>query len=273
MKRLILIISFCLSLEGCTHIEFNEKPVTGENIELCFKGYVADIQTKTERQENTDVYWCPGDAISIFYNKGDNGGNRFVAQNKTVSQIAEFKGTITEPTGGESTGGEFWGVYPYSEENSCDGSTITLTLPERQTAKVGSFENGLFPTIARSKGLELGFYNICGGFKFSVSRDDITAVKFRGNSNEYLAGGARVGWDTSGHPAVIEHLDGKTDITVNAPNGGTFEAGENYYIVFFPELLSKGFTMTFYTSGNKEGYFVYNQSRQSKEAVSSMLQI
>ena len=270
MKRALLLLGMGLTLLACSRMEIAQEPEQSICEEMCFTAYVKDIETKTERQSDGSVFWNPGDAVSLFFNQGDHGGNRFVAQNTEVSAIAEFRGTITGfAGGGESTGGEFWfwGVYPYSENNSCDGTSVTLTLPAQQTAKAGSFANGLFPTMARSQGLSLGFYNICGGFKFTVSRDDIKAVKFRGNANEDIAGKAKVIWDSNGHPAVSEHLVGYKEVTVTAPNNGTFVPGIEYYIVFYPELLSEGFTLTFITSASKQGSFSYTQSRQLKRGV------
>ena len=269
MRRGLLFLGLGLSILACSRMEIEQEPKQTISEEICFTAY-ADVQTKTERQGDGSVFWNPGDAVSLFFNQGDNGGNRFVAQNTEVSAIAEFKGTITGfAGGGESTGGEFWfwGVYPYSENNSCDGTSVTLTLPAQQTARAGSFANGLFPTMARSQGLSLGFYNICGGFKFTVSRDDIKAVKFRGNANEDLAGKAKVVWDSNGHPAVSEHLVGDKEITVTAPDNGTFVPGIEYYIVFYPELLSEGFTLTFITSASKQGSFSYSSSRQLKRGI------
>lgn len=268
MRRISLILGIGLLLNSCLHVEIEQESVNDQ--EICITAFLSDIETKTERQENTDVYWCPGDAVSLFFNQGEQGGYRFVAQNTENSPIAEFKGTISGfAGGGESTGGQFWfwGIYPYSEDNSCDGSSVTLTLPMQQTAKAGSFANGIFPTMARSKGLELGFYNICGGFKFTVSRDDIKAVKFRGNVNEDLAGKAKIEWDANGYPSVVEHLNGCKEVTVTAPDNGTFVPGAEYYIVLFPELLSEGFTLTFITSTAEQGCFKYEKSRQLKRGV------
>lgn len=270
MKRTLLLLGLGLTLLACTRMEIGQESEQIISEEICFTAYAGDIETKTDRQTDGSVYWNPGDAVSLFFNQGDHGGNRFVAQNTEVSAIAEFRGTITGfAGGGESTGGEFWfwGVYPYSEDNSCDGSSITLTLPALQTAKAGTFANGLFPTMAKSQGLSLGFYNICGGFTFSVSRDDIKSVKFRGNANEDIAGKAKVIWDSNGHPAVSEHLVGYKEVTVIAPNNGTFVPGIEYYIVFYPELLSEGFTLTFITTASKQGSFIYSSSRQLKRGI------
>lgn len=270
MKRALSLLGLGLTLLACSHMETEQELEQTISEEICFTAYANEVETKNERQSDGSVFWNPGDAVSLFFNQGDHGGNRFVAQNTEVSTIAEFRGTITGfAGGGESTGGEFWfwGVYPYSEDNSCDGSSVTITLPAQQTAKAGTFANGLFPTMAKSQGLSLRFYNICGGFKFTVSRDDIKAVKFRGNANEDIAGKAKVVWDSNGHPAVSEHLVGYKEVTVTAPNNGTFVPGIEYYIVFYPELLSGGFTLTFITSASKQGSFSYSSSRQLKRGI------
>ena len=270
MKKIIFLLGLGLLLQACSRVEIEQEPEPVNAQEICFTAILNDVETRTERQENTDVYWCPGDAVSLFFNQGEHGGYRFVAQNTENSPIAEFKGTISGfAGGGESTGGQFWfwGIYPYSEENSCDGSSVTITLPTQQTAKAGSFANGVFPTMARSKGLELGFYNICGGLKFTVSRDDIKAVKFSGNANEDIAGKAKIEWDSNGHPAVVEHLNESKEVTVIAPDNGTFVPDVEYYIVLYPELLSEGFTLTFITNNAKQGSFIYESSRQLKRGV------
>ena len=277
MKRVILLLGLGLVLLACSRMEIEREPENFISEEIVFTAYANSVETKTERQSartedrgDGRVFWNPGDAVSLFFNQGDNGGDRFVAQNTEVSAIAEFKGTITGfAGGGESTGGEFWfwGVYPYSADNSCDGSSVTLTLSAQQTAKAGTFANGLFPTMARSQGLSLGFYNICGGLIFTVSRDDIKTIKFRGNANEDLAGKAKVVWDSNGHPAVSEHLDGCKEVTVTAPNNGTFVPGIDYYIVLYPELLSEGFTLTFVTSASKQGSYNYSKSLQLKRGT------
>lgn len=264
-----------LLLLACSPIESQPEPGKGDDAEYILKASIESSETKTERQGddgsgNYPVYWCPGDVVSLFFNQGDHGGNRFVNQNTVITAKAEFKGTITGFAGsGESTGGQFWfwGAYPYSEDNSCDGSSITLTLPAQQTAKLGSFHNGLWPTMARSKGLDLSFYNICGGMVFSVSRDDIKTVVFSGNANEDIAGKARIGWSSdedNAYPVLLEHLDGKKEITVTAPGGGTFLPGRNnqYYIVMFPELLSQGFTVSFITTDSKKGEYSYTAKSQ-----------
>lgn len=271
MKRsAIIFFGLGLLLLACTH---KEEPAavyqTRELVITAINGDI-DVNTKTARQANTDVYWSPGDAISLFFRSGENGGSKFVAQNTEEVAITQFKGTIDVISGGgEDAGGEFWfwGIYPYSTENSCDGSSITTIIPAQQTGKAGTFADNTFITMARAKGLELGFYNICSGIKFTLTRDDIKEVRIRGNNNENIAGKIKAEWDANGKPAIKEYVEGAKVVSVTAPDGGTFAAGAAYYLVFAPELFTQGFTLTLITSDYQRGDFVYGNERQFKRGI------
>ena len=237
------------------------------------EGYVPD--TKTVLESDGSVEWCPLDEISVFYGDGTNGGSKFTSQNTEQVAIAEFKGRLEGiSAGGENfTEGKYlYGVYPYSTDTRFNNGTVTISLPSYQTATEGSFSNGLFPTIARAQSFNLAFYNICGGVKFTVSRDDITSVTFRGNNGERLAGTANVVFDSNEKPAVLdEELESKDEITVFAPAGGTFEVGKEYYIIAYPVRLNSGFTMTFRTAGLKEGTYASDSEVEIQRSIFGVL--
>lgn len=269
MKKILFLAGLFVAITACYRIEEENSPAT-ETKELTITATRESPDTKTERQSNGDVYWSPSDAISLFFRSGTNGGSKFTAQNTEAVPIAQFKGTIDVISGGgEDTGGEFWfwGIYPYSTENSCDGSSITTVIPTEQVGKAGTFADNTFITMARAKGLELGFYNICSGIKFNVTRDDIKEVRFCGNNEENIAGKIKAVWDNAGKPAIQEYVNGSKAVKVIAPNSGTFETGKDYYLVFAPELLTNGFTMTLITNDDKQGVFLYTNERQFKRGI------
>lgn len=258
-----------MALLACSQIQ-EEDPGVLKTKELTFTAYRAEADTKTERQPGGSVYWNPSDAVSVFFINGDNGGSKFVAQNTEAVATAQFKGTIDVISGGgEGENHEFWfwGVYPYSSENSCDGSSITTVIPKTQEGKAGTFADNTFVTMARSKGLSLGFYNICTGVKFTLTRDDIKEVRIRGNKGEDLAGKVNVEWDANGKPAITQYVDGAKEVAVTAPGGGTFAAGTEYYLVLAPTLFTEGFTMSLVTDDEKLGYFVHGNERQFNRGI------
>ena len=217
--------------------------------------------TRTTLQEDGSVFWNPSDEISLFFINGKNGGNKFISQNTETTKIAEFRGTISAITGGGeglTSDDYFWAIYPYSTDNSCENSSIITTLPSRQQSVESSFADDLFITIARSKGVKMEFYNVCGGVKFCVSQNGIESVTFRGNNNEQIAGKVRVAFDENDKPKVTEIIEGQTEITVMAPNNGEFIPGEFYYIITLPTSFDYGFTMTFNKADNT--CIVYNRT-------------
>ena len=277
IKSLIVACATILCF-ACTRFEdeFDRDGVNGVDVTITAVREGFNPNTKTILESDGSVEWCPMDEISVFYGDGTNGGSRFTSQNTGQVAIAEFKGRLEGiSAGGENfTQGKYlYGVYPYSIENKFDNGIVTMSLPSYQTATEGTFSNGLFPTIARAQGFNLAFYNVCGGVKFTVLREDITSVTFKGNNSERIAGTAKITFDENKKPTVLdEELESKNEITVYAPAGGTFEVGKEYYIVAYPVALNSGFTITFRTSGMKEGIYVSDNKVEIKRSVFGVLE-
>lgn len=277
MNTIAKCLIFVCALVGFACTQFEEEPSTvlsgGVEITITAVREEFEPDMRTVRESDGSVEWCPLDEISVFYTETTNGGSKFTSQNTEQTAIAEFKGKLDGFIAGgeEFTNGKYlYGVYPYSTNTRFKDGVTTISLPSLQTAVEGTFANGLFPTIARAQGVNLAFYNICGGVKFTVSRDDITSVKFKGNNDERLAGAANVVFDEYGKPAVSdedEAIKSASEITVYAPADGTFEVGKEYYIVAYPVKLSQGFTMTYRTTEMKEGSYVNDSAVEIQRSV------
>lgn len=204
--------------------------------------------TKTTLQDGgSNVYWEKGDEIKVFY--GDGTG-RFVSTNTDTIRTTSFTGSINTVIGSDEgfVGGEqMWGLYPYRQDATYDGTNVITTIPHQQTGKAGSFARNMNISLARSTNLALSFYNVCGGLRFSVKRNDVTDIVFEGRNGENLAGTIKISFEGS-IPVIRELSNGQKKITLTAPNSSTFEAGKWYYIILAPGILSDGFKLTFNTS-------------------------
>ncbi len=275
MKHTRLISGFFTSLlllSSCSEIapQNTIKQENGEKLIIEATTASYETETKTIRDDAGNVYWNPNDEISLFFMNGENGGAKFISQNNETTPVAQFSGSINGITGGgEDLAGDayFWAVYPYSQNNSCDGNSITTTLPNRQSTVENTFADDLFITIARSSSVKMAFKNVCGGIKFCVSQSGIKSVVFRGNNEEVLAGTFQATFDTSGTPTISKVIDAENAITVNAPNGGTFEVGKFYYIVALPSVLQNGFTMTFNKTDGSSGVYTRTTSVEIKRSI------
>ena len=239
-----------LAAASCTMEENNRAPQPVEQ-EITIKAVREedDADTRTYRDDNDgSIWWVPGDAISLFYGSGTNGGSKFTSTGTDTAKVTNFTGVITAITGGGEISVEdtyFWGLYPYSEDASCDGTSVTMTLPGNQTAVPGTFATNTFPSIGRSQGLIMGFYNICSGMKFSVTKEGIKKVTLKSRNGELITGKAKVRFE-DGIP-VAEIINGSDEVVLEAPAGEYFEVGKYYFLVMFPTTFTDGFTVTLET--------------------------
>lgn len=190
----------------------------------------------------TNVYWEPEDEI-ILFTMGSS--IRLQTAIQAPEQTATFYGTIPFIIGsneGQSTSTTLWALYPYREDASFANDAITTILPTEQTARDGSFSQGMNITLAKANSFDLGFYNVCGGVRFRLSREGINKVVFTANGGEAVSGKFKTTFD-GGVPVVSEILDGKDSVALSMPDSGAFETGKWYYICALPSTLSGGFTM------------------------------
>ena len=257
-----------ISLFACNNLKETAESAPGFEQELVFTASREGVSpdTKTVRMDDGSTWWNAAEEISVFYGSGSEGGSKFTSLNNVLQEIVDFSGSVTISGSGQ----DWWAVYPYSADNTCDGTSITTVVPDNQIGSEGNFSGDVFPAIAKSKSNVFAFWNICGGIKFFVSRRDITSVTFKGNNDEVLAGKVKVAFDNNGQPVVTEVLDGKTEVTLTAPDDGAFKAGKYYYLTLLPARLSSGFTLTFNTADSK-GVVTSNSVQTVKRSTFGVL--
>lgn len=249
MKKLIIPFAFAAAIlnVACTQeieevVSFGPK-ITIEATNLSPEG------TRTTLQDNgIKVYWETEDTIAVFYN-GSKG--RFISKNDAPALTTEFEGTLNAIMGfneSEAAENPIWGLYPYREDAISDKVSVTTTLPAEQVGRAGSFAKNTQITLARANSLSLGFYNVTGGLRFSLTQEGIKKVTFEGTNGEILAGTIKLAF-ADGRPVIQELTDGIASITLTAPGDESFQPGQWYYIATIPGSLANGFKMTFQKDG------------------------
>ena len=236
-----------VALFSCTGKEAVDPESEGELVTIRAYQEGATETRTTLIDGGTQVYWEPSDEIKVFFR---GSGSRFLSQNTSNADVAEFSGTMNVVVGineGASGSNTLWGLYPYRADANSDGESVTTTLPTEQTGRAGSFAKNTNITLAQSNSFDLAFYNVTGGIRFSLTQEGVKEVVFEGLNNEDIAGKVKLAF-ADGVPVVKEVIEGKKAITLSAPFGQTFETGKWYYIVALPGTLSGGFKMTFNTA-------------------------
>lgn len=238
MKTKWLIIPFIALTLGCSReIDMDVSYINGEFTLYATSG---ETDTRTVIQQDGRIFWSPSDCITVFYG---NVPGKFTSTNTVPAASAEFTGSLGSFTIDGET--EFRAIYPHSDYivMPTDEGILSINLPSEQTAVEGTFADDLFICVAKSKNTNLHFYNVCGGVKFSLARDDIKKVVFRGNGNETLSGRMFVDFTSEGIPQVLDFTAGRSSVTLTAPDGETFKPGAFYYLVTAPQALIHGYSM------------------------------
>lgn len=241
MKKFLVLSAILAIAASC-----NENELT--QIEVCsptIYGYTGiDSTTKTSLTVEDDgvgtIWWKSADIINVFFN---TTGAKYISTNSSDAKEAVFS-TSNAISSSEISEKNRWGLYPYDASAVCDGHSITTTISSSQKAIPGTFDVDLFTMLAHSENNNLLFKNVCGGIKFSLSRDDIMSISFEGNNEENLAGKVKLTMDGNGEPCV-DIINGEKTITIIPKDGNTFSKNTFYYLVLAPGILEKGFTMTF----------------------------
>ena len=236
MKKRLFLAAALLVLAACTREMAFENAKGDMTLVASMEGSVA---SRTVIEGGSHIFWEPGDEIAVF-----SGGKsaKFTADLAATAPSATFKGTLGKDAWSE--GMDLWAVYPYSDNAVFDGETVTTVLPDQQVGRAGSFGKGMNLAIAQSTTTTLQFYNVGGGVRFTLSQDGISEVVFEGLNGEVLAGKVKVGFQ-DGKPVIQEVTEGKTSITVTAPEGESFKKDAWYYIVAIPGALENGFSFHF----------------------------
>ena len=241
-----------LAIASCSTVQIDETPILSQKpVKVSFKAKMVDEEsTKTIRNTDKSVSWMPGDKIDVFC--GTDKGV-FTSTNTENALLASFSGELTEATVNAINNGTnelIWALYPHNENATFDGNHVRTVLPRIQTAIAGTFADDLFITLAKSNNLSLSFYNVCSGFKFTVTKPGITSVTIHGKEDETLAGTITLMMDGDGKPVITEHMDISHTVTL-IPEKGTFEVGKDYYFVTLPTDFHSGFTVSFETPSEK----------------------
>ena len=258
MKRIYIAFAM-LAIAACQIEEINDPTQGTDEFRFVAERSNTNDDTKTIRQDDGSIIWDSSEEIKVFTSNGASG--KFVSTNDVPASKAEFIGSFDKKVTDDDISNGIMALYPYSDEATYSDNRITFTIPSVQTAKEGTFDTGLFPSVAYSTTTSHYFHNVCAGIRFTVSQEGIRSVTFKGNDSEALAGKVSVSvTDNSVGESVIE---AKTEVTVNAPEEGYFEPGKEYYIVILaPEwptyIFWKGITITYHKDEVSDSYVSHN---------------
>lgn len=264
MKRFLILASMLAIAASCTVSEPDSSLVKAPSFHAYTEGDGATTKTSisVDAEGVGTIWWKPAEKINVFF------GATSVPYTSTNTEDATTVVFETTAMIGSTEGSSSnkWGLYPYDAAATCNGSSVTTTLPSSQACIAGTFGTNFFPMVAQTSYNELHFLNVCGGIKFSLSGEDIENITFKGNNDEDLAGKVQITLGEDGKPACSV-VAGEKIITLTPGSGDTFAKDTDYYIVMLPTVLENGFTMTFETASQIGTFNYTTKSVEIKRSV------
>lgn len=177
------------------------------------------------------VFWEEEDVVTVFC-VGENEDR----QPFTVSELSgDKKQAIFQGLGYESSDA-FVAVYPHSEANTYDGTSLSVSIPTVQLAVANSFASGANLAVAYSTETSMKFRNVGALIAFRFATEDDAArtasVTFKAQG---LAGASSVVLSEENGYLPVSEGGSEEYVTITAPENG-FESGFNkvYYAVVYP---------------------------------------
>ena len=238
MKKITRILSAAFATVALAACQQEMKDNPGDNnLALNQFGATAEVATKVTISSDWKLSWEAGDKTDVF-----DGATKLVFSAKTSGAS-----TLLDPENVDfrrEAGKTYYAVYPSSESNSIDGTTITLDVAGDRTAVAGEYPSA--PAVASTTGAQanFGFKNVCGLASFEIEEgQNIASIVIFGGKGENVAGTIEVDALT----AEYEVVKGEKEITLTPAEGETFAAGR-YYVAVLPQEFTAGLSVSLYAA-------------------------
>ena len=259
-----------LGMTSCQSELAELTPSGGERITLSATQEDA-AGTRTYLDNDKQVVWSEGDALSVFDAQGKN--QPFELTNGFGTTTAKFEGIVTP-----SSVTNYYAVYPYGEGYAISDGTVTgVVLPSSQTAVAGGFDKAAAIMTCHTTTGNLPFKQLCA-FVQIITESPTKKIIFKANGSEKLAGtlsvaiaGAGAGTDEGTGTATVT-ANGSSAVSLVPASGETSIAAGTYLIAVLPVTLETGFTMECVGTDGNELVRSYNGSTSvlSRAAVINM---
>ena len=179
----------------------------------------------TAYSNGPQVAWAAGDEIAVF-----SGTQKTVLKASAAGSSASFSGEVGAAP--------YYAVSPASAASTISASSVSITVPQEQTAVKDGISPAASIAVATTSGKDLAFKNALALIKVSlVSGKNIKSVTLTSKGSEKLAGSATV--DVSRNKVTAD--GGSASVVLSGT--GILETG-SYYIAVIPATFVDGLDIT-----------------------------
>lgn len=224
LMQVACMATAALTAFSCSQEEFENSGRKGNiTVNATFEG--AGTDTRTTVNDEYKILWQDTDALGLFCSNAESN------YSNTKLEYASGAGQTSATFNGSKPSGEtaVFSIYPYQQNMSVSGNTLTMTLPATLTNYNGSSNGPMYAKVTNPDNLSaLSFKHMAAMIKLTVNKIPAEATTFKIIASNNIAGICTVDL-TAADPILTVASNGSKEITASFTASNDIKS-RNFYI-------------------------------------------
>ncbi|RGM55510.1 hypothetical protein DXC07_10275 [Bacteroides uniformis] len=224
LMQVACMATAALTAFSCSQEEFeNSGRKRNITVNATFEG--AGTDTRTTVNDEYKILWQDTDALGLFCSNAESN------YSNTKLEYASGAGQTSATFNGSKPSGEtaVFSIYPYQQNMSVSGNTLTMTLPATLTNYNGSSNGPMYAKVTNPDNLSaLSFKHMAAMIKLTVNKIPAEATTFKIIASNNIAGICTVDL-TAADPILAVTSDESKEITASFTASADIKS-RNFYI-------------------------------------------
>lgn len=224
LMQVACMATAALTAFSCSQEEFENSGWKGNiTVNATFEG--AGTDTRTTVNDEYKILWQDTDALGLFCSNAESN------YSNTKLEYASGAGQTSATFNGSKPSGEtaVFSIYPYQQNMSVSGNTLTMTLPATLTNYNGSSNGPMYAKVTNPDNLSaLSFKHMAAMIKLTVNKIPAEATTFKIIASNNIAGTCTVDLTTA-DPILTVASNGSKEITASFTASNDIKS-RNFYI-------------------------------------------
>lgn len=224
LMQVACMATAALTAFSCSQEEFENSGRKGNiTVNATFEG--AGTDTRTTVNDEYKILWQDTDALGLFCSNAESN------YSNTKLEYASGAGQTSATFNGSKPSGEtaVFSIYPYQQNMSVSGNTLTMTLPATLTNYNGSSNGPMYAKVTNPDNLSaLSFKHMAAMIKLTVNKIPAEATTFKIIASNNIAGTCTVDL-TAADPILTVASNGSKEITASFTASNDIKS-RNFYI-------------------------------------------
>lgn len=224
LMQVACMATAALTAFSCSQEEFENSGWKGNiTVNATFEG--AGTDTRTTVNDEYKILWQDTDALGLFCSNAESN------YSNTKLEYASGAGQTSATFNGSKPSGEtaVFSIYPYQQNMSVSGNTLTMTLPATLTNYNGSSNGPMYAKVTNPDNLSaLSFKHMAAMIKLTINKIPAEATTFKIIASNNIAGICTVDL-TAADPILAVTSDESKEITASFTASADIKS-RNFYI-------------------------------------------